>query len=133
MQVLQSDPVFSGAVLLDNPARATDLSEGERIVFFEDQSDKPGGQPARRQHRTYMFSLGVISRVAVNPRLAAHRDYRAAKRALWSAGMNAVRGAGVEISGTGLTEGEVRYRLENIDVGGSLVLGLFALEYRDPS
>ena len=38
----------------------------------------------------------------------------------------------VQIEGRGLVEGDVLYRLENIDVGGGLVLGLFTVDYRDP-
>jgi hypothetical protein len=40
--------------------------------------------------------------------------------------------AGVVLEGVGLIEGDVSYRLENIDVGGALVLGLFSVDYRDP-
>ena len=38
----------------------------------------------------------------------------------------------VGVEGRGLVEGDVLYRLENIDVGGGLVLGLFTVDYRDP-
>lgn len=133
LQVLCHTLGADGATVLDNPVRASDLEDGDRIVFFEDQGDKPLGQPDQRQYRTYSFSIGVISRSASDPRLQAHRDYRAAKRALRQLGMAAVTQAGVEIAKTGLAEGDVRYRLENIDVGGGLVLGLFTLDYRDPS
>lgn len=133
VQMLRNAAGLAGAMVLDNPVRASDLSEGERIVFFEDQSDKPVSQPGQRQYRAYTFSVGVISRAASDPRLAAHRDYRAAKRALRRDGMRAITAAGVEIANTGLTEGDVHYRVENIDVGGGLVLGLFTLEYRDPN
>ena len=38
----------------------------------------------------------------------------------------------VQLYDRGLAEGDVIYRLENIDVGGGLVLGLFTVDYRDP-
>jgi hypothetical protein len=108
--------------------RASELSEGERIVFFEDASDQPISQPGQIQKRTYGFSVGVINRSA-NARSGAHGDYRAAKRA--------VRGALSSIAQVvnvgSLREGAVSYRLENIDVGGSLVLGSFTVDYRDPT
>lgn len=131
-QLLTDAPELEGARLLDNPVRASDLKDGERVIFIEDQADQPKGAPAQRQYRVYSFSLGVINR-SLAPRPAAHQDYRAAKRILRDAGMRAVTQAGVEVANSGLTEGEVRYQLENIDVGGSLVLGLFTLEYRDPN
>ena len=108
-------------------------ADGERIVFFEDQGDKPGVQPGQRQLRSYSFAVGVISRDGLQPRQQAHQDYRTAKRTLRLEGMRAVTAAGVEVAGSGLVEGEVRFRLENIDVGGGLVLGLFTLDYRDPN
>lgn len=127
---LRADPALQGATVHDNPLRASDLAEGERIVFFEDQHDKPrGDQPGQRQKRVYAFAVGVISR-SVNARAAAHADYRAVKRVVRSC-MPEI-GKHVEIEGAGIVEGEVRFRLENIDVGGGLVLGMFTLDYRDP-
>ena len=119
VQTLRAAPELAGALVLDNPRRASDLSEGDRIVFFEDQSDRQRDNPAQVQHRTYSFAVGVVS--------------RAAKRALRTLGMAAITSAGVDINGAGIREGEVRYRLENIDVGGELVLGTFTLDYRDPN
>jgi pimeloyl-ACP methyl ester carboxylesterase len=132
VQTLRTAPELVGAVVLDNPRRASDLSEGERIVFFEDQSDRQRDNPAQVQHRTYSFAVGVVNR-STNARQAAHADYRAAKRAIRTLAMTAMTQAGVEVNGGGLREGEVRYRLENIDVGGELVLGVFTLDYRDPN
>jgi len=133
LQVLHEAPGLNGARVLDNPVRASELADGERIVFFEDQGDKPGVQPGQRQLRSYSFAVGVISRDGLQPRQQAHQDYRTAKRTLRLEGMRAVTAAGVEVAGSGLVEGEVRFRLENIDVGGGLVLGLFTLDYRDPN
>nr|WP_296021328.1 hypothetical protein [uncultured Acidovorax sp.] len=131
LEALRGATDLDGAKFLDNPVRASDLSEGERIIFFEDQSDKLLEQPSQRQYRTYAFSIGVINR-SLDARRAAHQDYRAVKRVLRGLSMPAITQAGVEIAKSGIREGEVRYRLENIDVGGSLVLGLFTLDYRDP-
>lgn len=132
VQALASAADLAGALVLDNPQRASDLQEGTRIVFFEDQHDRPRGNEAQVQHRTYGFSVGVINRSA-NARQAAHADYRAAKRVLRLVCMQAITAAGVQINGAGLREGDVAYRLENIDVGGALVLGQFTVDYRDPS
>lgn len=132
VQALRDASALAGAVVKDNPRRAADLGEGARIVFFEDAGDRPRGNEAQVQRRTYSFTLGVISR-ATNARQAAHTDYRAAKRVLRLVCMPAMTQAGVELDGGGLREGEVTYRLENIDVGGELVLGTFTIDYRDPS
>lgn len=135
VQALRDSPLLTTARVLDNPVRASDLQDGSRIVFFEDSFDRPRGNPGQLQQRTYGFTLGVISRAssAAGARAAAHADYRIAKRVLRLACMPALTAAGVRIDGAGISEGEVRYRLENIDVGGSLVLADFTLEYRDPS
>lgn len=122
---------FGAPVLvLDNPARATSLAEGERLVWWEDQSDRLRGQPGQRPQRTYTFAVGVIARTE-GARAQSHRDYRAAKRAV-RACLPQLTAAGVVLEGVGLIEGDVSYRLENIDVGGALVLGLFSVDYRDP-
>lgn len=131
IDALRNAPDLDGAKIFDNPVRSSDLVEGDRIIFFEDQIDKLLEQPAQRQYRTYGFSIGVISRTT-DARRSAHRDYRAVKRVLRSLSMPAISLAGVEIAKSGIREGEVRYRLENIDVGGGLIVGLFTLDYRDP-
>ncbi len=127
--VLRADPALTGATVLDNPKRSSDLQDGERIVFFEDQNDKFVAQPGQSQKRTYGFTLGVINR-SVSDRQGAHADYRAAKRAI----RNSMPEIGklVTLQDRGLVEGDVLYRLENVDVGGGLVLGLFTVDYRDP-
>jgi hypothetical protein len=119
----------STVTVLDNPTRASDLSEGSRIVFFEDQSDKLSSQPGQSAKRIYTFVVGVINRTD-DARRGAHADYRAAKRIV-RASMPEILKL-VQPEGRGLVEGDVSYRLENIDVGGGLVLGLFSLDYRDP-
>lgn len=131
-QALQAAPGLQGAALRDNPLAAADLKTGGRVLFVEDQADKPrGDQPGQRPRRSYGFSLGVISRVEA-AREQAHADYRVAKRAVLEC-MPLLTQMGIEIEGGGMAEGEVRYQLENIDVGGALVLGLFTLGYRDPT
>ena len=129
VQALQAAPDMAGVRVLDNPARATDLAEGARVLFFEDQSDRLRGQPGQQAQRTYAFAMGAIARTT-DARQQAHRDYRAAKRAV-RACMREITAAGITLEGFGLQEGEVVYRLENIDVGGALVLGSFSVDYRD--
>ncbi|MBD9395608.1 hypothetical protein [Acidovorax sp. ACV01] len=126
---LRQAPALAGAKVLDNPKRSSDLQDGARIVFFEDQADKLIGQPGQSQKRTYGFSVGAINRTE-NDRQGAHADYRAAKRVIRSCMPEIVKL--VQIEGRGVVEGDVLYRLENIDVGGGLVLGLFTIDYRDP-
>ena len=123
---------LAGVLFLDNPDRATALAEGERVVFLEEQRDVPLDQPGQVQKRIYHFSVGVIAR-SESARLQAHGDYRLVKRILRNDCMKLITDAGIRLDGKGLLEGEVRYRLENIDVGGSLVLGAFSIDYRDPS
>lgn len=126
---LRAAPALAGAKVLDNPKRASDLQDGARIVFFEDQADKPLAQPGQSPKRTYGFTVGVINRTQ-NDRQGAHTDYRAAKRVIRNC-MPEISKL-VQIEGRGVVEGEVLYRLENIDVGGGLVMGLFTVDYRDP-
>lgn len=122
---LKAEAKFTGARLLDNPKRASDLDDGDRIVFFEDVSDSPGPQD-KPMDRVYRYNVGVINRTA-EPRLGSHRDYRTAKRTLKSA--LPVLKEIVPVANH--REGEVAFRLENVDVGGGLVLGTFTLTYRD--
>lgn len=129
VSALRADAALAGALVLDNPLRASDLRDGPRIVFFEDQADRLIDQPGQSAKRTYSFSLGVISR-SDEPRKDAHADYRAAKRVIRTC-MPAISNS-VTLLGRGVQEGDVSYRLENIDVGGGLVLGSFSVDYRDP-
>ena len=132
MQALLSDAALAGATLLSNPARAADVLDGARVVFFEDQHDKLIAQPGQRAKRTYTFSVGVVNR-SEDARRASHADYRAAKRVLRERVMRFASDRQIELVEGGLRELEARFRLENIDVGGGLVLGTFAIDYRDPN
>lgn len=129
VQALHAAFEDQGVKVLDNPVRASLLQEGAKLVIFEDQADKFDRQPGQGQYRTYAFSIGVVCRTT-DARLDAHRTYRAVKRVVRAClpGINAV----VNLAGRGLVEGDVAYRLENIDVGGGLVLGSFTVDYRDP-
>lgn len=125
---LRASVDLAGAKVLDNPLRLADLTDGERIVFFEDASDGFIEQPGQSQKRVYGFTVGVINRTD-EARRNAHGDYRAAKRAV----RGALKSLSEQLRCGALREGAVSYRLENIDVGGSLVLGSFSVEYRDPT
>lgn len=129
VEALRSNAALTGAVVLDNPQRASALQDGERILFFEDQADRLIEQPGQSAKRTYSFTLGVISRSS-QARKDAHADYRTAKRAVRQC-MPAISQC-VALLGRGIQEGDVVYRIENIDVGGALVLGSFSVDYRDP-
>lgn len=120
---LVAAPGLVGAKLINNPVRVTDLAEGERIVFFEDVSDGPSDKPSER---VYRYNVGVVNRT-VQARRGSHGDYRVAKLALKAAlpRLKAICQVGNH------REGEITFRLENIDVGGGLVLGTFTLAYRD--
>lgn len=132
IETLRADPGLTGVTVLDNPERASALVDGDRLVFLEEQRDVPLDDPGQVQKRVYHFSVGVIARNG-NARLQAHGDYRLVKRILRNDCMKLITDAGIRLDGKGLQEGEVRYQLENIDVGGSLVLGAFSIDYRDPS
>lgn len=120
----------SGAKVLDNPRRASDLADGDRLVLFEDQDDKPRGQAGQSPQRVFSFAVGVIRRTE-DARRDAHRDWRAVQQVVRNS-LQAINEAGVVVEGSGLVFRDVLYRLENIDVGGGLVLGMFTLDYREP-
>ncbi|MGH8760695.1 MAG: hypothetical protein ACREVW_14480 [Burkholderiales bacterium] len=119
---------LAGATVLDNPVKLSALADGARIVFFEDVSDRALDQAGGVQKRTYTFNVGVINRTTA-ARRGAHGDYRAAKRVVRAA-LKELRVVAQVASN--LREGDVTYRIENIDVGGGLVLGTFSVDYRDP-
>lgn len=129
-ELLQAAPELAGVRLLSNPTRASDLRDGERIVFVEDQHDKLIAQPGQVAHREYGFTVGVINR-SPDARRAAHADYKVCRAIVRSKGMAAINRL-IDPTGRGLQEGDVTYRLENIDVGGSLILGSYTVDYRPP-
>lgn len=118
-----------GVKALDNPKRLSDLDDGSRIVFYEDVSDRGVDQPGGQQKRTYSFNIGAINRTEA-ARRGVHEDYRTAKRVVLDT-LKALR-VSVKVISV-LREGDVTYRIENIDVGGGLILGTFSVDYRDPS
>lgn len=128
VQLLKSATELAGAKVIDNPRRASELDAGQRIVFFEDQHDKFIDKPGQVAKRTYTFTLGVINR-STQARQGAHADYRTSKMILLSS-IPEIAGA-IELVNSGLIEKDVTFQLENIDVGGALVIGTFSIDYRD--
>ena len=127
VSALQTQFAGSGVVVRDNPVRAAMLEEGSQQVIFEDQANRrgTGGVPSQR---TYSFSLAALSRDD-DARTQAHALYQTARRVVLGI-MPALTTAGITIAAGGVLEGDVTYRVENLDVGGGLVLGLYTIQYR---
>lgn len=127
VSALQTQFAGSGVVVRDNPVRAAMLEEGSQQVIFEDQANRrgTGGVPSQR---TYSFSLAALSR-DTDARTQAHALYQTARRVVLGI-MPALTTAGITIAAGGVLEGDVTYRVENLDVGGGLVLGLYTIQYR---
>jgi hypothetical protein len=127
VSALQTQFAGTGVVVRDNPVRAAMLEEGSQQVIFEDQANRrgTGGVPAQR---TYGFSVAALSR-DTDARTQAHALYQTARRVVLGI-MPALTAAGITIAADGMVEGDVTYRVENLDVGGGLVLGLFTIQYR---
>lgn len=127
VSALQTQFAGSGVVVRDNPVRAAMLEEGAQQVIFEDQANKRGTGGVTAQ-RTYSFSLAALSRDE-DARTQAHALYQTARRVVLGI-MPALTTAGIAIAAGGVVEGDVTYRVENLDVGGGLVLGLYTIQYR---
>lgn len=127
VNALRTQFAGTGVVVRDNPVRAAMLEEGAWQVIFEDQANKrgTGGVPAQR---TYSFSLAALIRDD-DARTQAHALYQTARRVVLGI-MPALTTAGIVIAAGGVVEGDVTYRVENLDVGGGLVLGLYTIQYR---
>ncbi len=127
VQAIQAHFSVAGPEVLDNPTRAVLLEEGPEKVIFEDQHNRADG--AKKAVRSYHFTVAALCRTK-DARTDAHALYRAA-RAVVLGVMPALTAAGIGITGGGVAEGDVTYRLDGLDVGGGLVLGQFSLQYRD--
>lgn len=127
VSALRAAPELAGITIRDNPVRASDLKDGARVIWFEDVSDGPveQGQQVKREFR---FSVGVINRTEA-ARHGVHTDYRAAKRVLDDS-LKQLKDLATVIY---LREGDLAFVLENLDVGGGLILASFSVGYRDPS
>lgn len=121
---LAAAPALAGAVVRDNPSDPSALAQGERIVFLEDLADRLIDQPGGAPRRTFRFHLGVISRSPAGARAQADADYLAAVAALM-----AQRPALTQWRVKTLREQDVSFRVEGLDVGGALVLGVFEADY----
>ncbi len=116
--------------VVDNPLRPSELTEdGARVVWFEDVSDGPAVQ-GEQVKREFRFTIGVLNRSS-DSRRAVHTDYRRAKRVIDQA-IRLIKQGGVPVTTNYLREGDVAFRLENVDVGAGLILATFTYGYRDP-
>lgn len=114
----------------DNPVRPSDvLEDGARVVWFEDVSDGPAVQ-GEQVKREFRFTLGVLNRTG-DARRGVHTDYRRAKRVIDDA-LQLLTKERLGVTPNYVREGDVAFRLENIDLGGGVILATFTLGYRDP-
>lgn len=124
---LQGDAAFDGARVLDNPTSAQALTDGERVVFVEDQLDELVQQPGTTEQRVFTATIGVINRGPA-ARADADADMEHVKRC--------VRAATAALAALGVRrlprEGKRTYRLEGIDVGGALIVTQFLIDYLNP-
>ncbi|MFD1709849.1 hypothetical protein FVQ98_14055 [Ottowia sp. GY511] len=130
MEALKADPAFAGVKLVDNPSKPEAISEGKRLLLFKDAADSLEDQNGNAMDRVFTFQVGAISRDKQS-RKQAHTDYRALKRVIRDS-IKDMTAKGARITGQ-VRETAVSYQLENLDVGGSLVLGTFTVKYRDPT
>lgn len=130
IEALQGCQPLAGVPVRVNPEKPADLQDGRRLVIFKDLSDAERGQSGNADARVYSFQVGVIARTE-EARKTAHADYCAAKRAVREAIQLMVRN-GARINGQ-VSENNVIYQIETIDVGGCLILGSFAVTYRAPN
>lgn len=123
---LRAAPELVDVTIHEFPVRPATLSDGSRLVWFEDVSDGPVEQ-ANQIKREYRFTVGVINRTTA-ARRGVHTDYRAVKRIL-NAALPGLKDA---VTANYLREGDLAFGLENVDVGGGLVISSWTLGYRDP-
>jgi hypothetical protein len=131
VDALRNASELEGVVVIDNPVRNATLGDdGPRVVFYEDAVDRAKeGSSSVLRGRTYSFNICTINR-SQQARRGAHRDHRAAVDLVRTA-LAAL--APVAFVQSKLREGDTTYRLENVDVGGALVLTSFSVDYRDPA
>ena len=113
-----------GAKFMRNPKRAQDLAQGPRIVFVEDMSDALLQRLGVKDKRRAEFSLGVVSRVT-----DADADADATHQVAQAAVFAAVIRATPTLQLGPVEEADIVFRVENLDVGGALILGSFAVTY----
>lgn len=128
MQALTDAPALAGASLRANPEKPADIASGARLLLFKDQADSLRDQNGNADRRTYSFQAGALARTT-DARLQAHQDYRAVKRAIRDCARQLTQ-AGARIEALP-RETNVVFQLENIDVGGCLILGTFTVDYND--
>lgn len=121
---------LAGVPVRVNPEKPADLQDGRRLVIFKDLSDAERGQSGNADARVYSFQVGVIARTE-EARKTAHADYHAARRAVREAIQRMIENK-ARVSGQ-VSENNVIYQIETIDVGGCLILGSFAVPYRAPN
>lgn len=124
-----------GVVVQDNPTSPSQIEQGARVVFVEDQDDDLLNKPGQAEGRTFGFVVGVINRAA-DTRSGADADSQRAKSIATAALMAA--GRDLQASKTIVTfqaprEGRRTYRIEGIDVGGALILTRYEIDYRLPA
>lgn len=131
---LEADTELLGATILDNPITPAALDDGSRVVFVEDKDDAPIDKPGQAEGRTFGFIVGVINRTET-ARAGADADMERSKEVATRAARDActtLQQAREIVTFQYPREMLRTYRIEGIDVGGSLILTRFEIDYRLP-
>lgn len=126
LAALRAGPELADVTIHEFPVRPATLADGSRVVWFEDVSDGPLEQ-SNQINREYRFTVGVINRTK-DARRGVHTDYRAVKRIVNAA----LPGLKDTVTAKHLREGDIAFGLENVDVGGGVIISSWTLGYRDP-
>ena len=130
LDVLKAAPELAGARFLDVRPRQTDLEDGELVVLYMDAMDSQSRESGNAIGRIFAFEAGVLVRNNT-ARRDAHAAYQCIRKLAASAlNAQAMTAMGVKLESV-CSEQTVSYGLENIDVGGALIVGRFEVKYRD--
>lgn len=129
--VLAAEFAGQDVTIRDNPTSPDSIKSGDRVVLVEDWEDAPGNQPNQTERRTFTLDIGVINRTET-ARAAADADMQRVKAAIvrdLPAACRTLRAEGHIDGFQAAREGRRLYRIENVDVGGALIITRFSIDY----
>lgn len=122
---IAADPVLGTLPLVRNPRRPQHLAVGERVLILAERSDSLIDKSGSREKRRRTVTVGALARTAADADAQADALYQLLSDTVQAALKRMVLAGEVGP----LTERDVQFHVDDLEVDGAIVVGGWELVY----
>lgn len=126
---IKAEALLSTLPLARNPRRPADLDMGDNVLIVAEKSDSLLTSPGAVETRRRSVTVGALSRTTEGDADAEADALYLLLRTTTYAALKQLQAQGARVVGK-ITERDVQFHVDDLDVDGALVVGGWEIEYR---